>query len=253
MPAAAAPLLVAGVSAVSGFPAAMAVPAGSAVSAAMGVPTVAGVSAVVGLLGGLLLQRRLRPARYRLPTEVELPRRPLGWLSPICALACAAIGAGLSGRWPWPVLATGLALVLTLAALSVIDLDVHRLPDAITLPAYPLALLALAGCSAAVGDWAALGRAALAGVVVVLAFVGLSWATPGRAGFGLGDVKLAGVLGLLLGWFGWGNVLLGIYLAFLSGGVCALILLARRRLGRGSHLAFGPFLALGAVAAIALG
>ena len=75
---------------------------------------------------------------------------------------------------------------------------VHRLPDAITLPAYPLALLALAGCSAAVGAWAALGRAALAGVVVLLAFVGLSWATPGSAGFALGAVKPAGVLLLRL-------------------------------------------------------
>ncbi len=259
MPADTAPLLVAGMSAAMGVPAVVGVPAVFDVPAVMGVPAAVGVPAVavacaaVGLIGGVLLQRRLAPAGYRLPSEHHLPRRPVAWLAPTTALACAAVGAGLSSRWPWPVLVTGLALVLTLAALSAIDLDVHRLPDAITLPAYPLTLLALAGCSAAVGDWAALGRAALAGAVVVLALLALSWLTPGHAGFGLGDVKLAGVLGLVLGWFGWGSVLLGVYLAFVIGGVCTLLLLARRRLGRGSHLAFGPFLALGAIVALALG
>jgi leader peptidase (prepilin peptidase)/N-methyltransferase len=63
-------------------------------------------------------------------------------------------------------------------------------------------------------------------------------------------VKLAGVLGLLLGWLGWGPVIVSVLAAFVIGGVIALILLLARRASRSSHIAFGPSMILGAWVAL---
>ena len=78
-------------------------------------------------------------------------------------------------------------------------------------------------------------------VYLVLALV-----SPGGGGLGFGDVKLAGVLGLLLGWLGWGPVLVSVLAAFIVGGVIAVLLLLSRRASRSSHIAFGPSMILGA-------
>jgi leader peptidase (prepilin peptidase)/N-methyltransferase len=72
-------------------------------------------------------------------------------------------------------------------------------------------------------------------------------------GMGLGDVKLAGVLGLVLGWLGWPEVLLGWFLGFLLGAVVGVSLMALRRAGRKSKIPFGPFMLLGALLAILWG
>jgi leader peptidase (prepilin peptidase)/N-methyltransferase len=82
-------------------------------------------------------------------------------------------------------------------------------------------------------------------VYLVLALV-----SPGGGGLGFGDVKLAGVLGLLLGWLGWGPVVVSVLGAFVSGGVLALILLLAGRAGRSSHIAFGPSMIVGAWVAV---
>src|SRR5699024_1412836 len=91
--------------------------------------------------------------------------------------------------------AVGLALLVTA------DLAVHRLPDRLTLPtAVWLVCCWLALCVAG-APWTSLGRALLAGAALGVGFLLLCLLTPG--GIGLGDAKLAAVLGLLLGWFGW--------------------------------------------------
>jgi leader peptidase (prepilin peptidase)/N-methyltransferase len=69
---------------------------------------------------------------------------------------------------------------------------------------------------------------------------------------GFGDVKLLGLLGLVLGWFGWGTLLAGVFLGLLTGAVVSLALLATRRAGWRTALPFGPPLLLGAVLALAL-
>jgi leader peptidase (prepilin peptidase)/N-methyltransferase len=73
------------------------------------------------------------------------------------------------------------------------------------------------------------------------------------AGMGFGDVKLAGVLGLYLGWVGWGAVLVGAFGAFLLGGVVSVALIATGRATRKSGIPFGPFMLAGAGLGIAAG
>jgi leader peptidase (prepilin peptidase)/N-methyltransferase len=63
---------------------------------------------------------------------------------------------------------------------------------------------------------------------------------------GFGDVKLAAVLGLYLGFLGWGNLLVGAFAAFVFGGVFGLVLMLIRRAGRKSTIPFGPWMILGA-------
>jgi leader peptidase (prepilin peptidase)/N-methyltransferase len=70
---------------------------------------------------------------------------------------------------------------------------------------------------------------------------------------GLGDVKLLGLLGLVLGWFGWGVLLAGVFLGLLTGAAVSIVLLAARRAGWRTALPFGPPLLVGAVLALALG
>jgi leader peptidase (prepilin peptidase) / N-methyltransferase len=63
-------------------------------------------------------------------------------------------------------------------------------------------------------------------------------------------VKLAGVLGLLLGWMGWGPAIVSVLAAFVIGGALALILVLARRASRSSTIAFGPSMILGAWVAV---
>jgi len=100
------------------------------------------------------------------------------------------------------------------------------------------------------GHWGALLRAVLAGLALFVGYLVLALVSPGGGGLGLGDVKLAGVLGLALGWLGWGPALVSVFAAFVIGGVMALILLLAGRASRSSHVAFGPSMILGAWVAL---
>ena len=66
-------------------------------------------------------------------------------------------------------------------------------------------------------------------------------------------MKLLGLLGLVLGWFGWGVLLAGVFLGLLVGAVVSLVLLVIRRAGWRTAMPFGPPLLVGAVLALALG
>ncbi len=73
------------------------------------------------------------------------------------------------------------------------------------------------------------------------------------SGLGLGDVKLAGLLGAFLGWLGWQQVLLGTLAAFVCSAVVALALLATRRATKKTEFPFGPWMIVGAVIGAAAG
>ena len=129
-------------------------------------------------------------------------------------------------------------------ALTAIDIDVHRLPNAIVLPSYAVGAVLLAAAALLGGDLVQLARAAAgAGILVVLYFV-LAIIKPG--GMGMGDVKLAGVLGLFLGSIGWGALAVGAMGAFVLGGVFGVVLILARRAGRGTGIPFGPWMFAGA-------
>ena len=136
-------------------------------------------------------------------------------------------------------------------ALTLIDLDTHRLPDKIVLPAYVVVPALLAVASTVADDPGALLRAVVGLVVLGGAYLALALAVPG--GMGLGDVKLAGVLGFVLAYLGWGPLAVGSGGAFLLGGTFAIVLLLVRRAGRRTGVPFGPWMLAGAWLGITLG
>lgn len=144
-----------------------------------------------------------------------------------------------------------LALVPVGLTLAAIDADVHRLPNALTLPLIPVELVLLAGASAATGDWDALRRSGLAALLVGGGFLVLAFVLYGRS-IGMGDAKLVVSLAAALGWLSWWHVLLGLWIGFVIGGVVALALLLAKRVTKGTHLAFGPSLVAGALLAVTL-
>lgn len=139
--------------------------------------------------------------------------------------------------------------------LSAVDAICHRLPNRLMLPAAGLVLgghlvngfqLILARQA----TWAQLGWdiAWALGMCLVCLAVGIALAQLG-AGLGMGDVKLAGVIGLFLGFAPVTVFISALVWAFVGGGIYAVILLAAGRAKRSTRLAFGPWLSIGAVAA----
>ncbi|WP_309103751.1 A24 family peptidase [Microbacterium sp.] len=133
--------------------------------------------------------------------------------------------------------------------LIVIDARTHRLPNRIVLPTLA-ALLALvileALLTARTGPLigALLGMLILGGFYAALRLVS-------RDGMGGGDVKLAAVIGLVLGRHGWQALAVGAASAFVLGALYALILMALRRADRSTRIAFGPWMIVGAVLGVA--
>ncbi|WP_367124244.1 A24 family peptidase [Streptomyces phytohabitans] len=165
-----------------------------------------------------------------------------------CALVCALLAATVGVR---PELGVWLLAAPFAVLLAAVDRAVNRLPDVLTLPlaAGTAALLGLAALHPdAAGSWprALLGGVVLAGVYFVLFFINPS-------GMGFGDVKLALTLGVALGWYGWGVLLVGAFLGFLLLAVYGAVLLLRGRAERGTEVPFGPFMVLGALAGVVLG
>jgi leader peptidase (prepilin peptidase) / N-methyltransferase len=172
------------------------------------------------------------------------PRR----VAVVTALAAVALGAMAGAVGAAPQLPAYLWLAAVGVTLAVIDLETMRLPDRLTLPSYPVGLVLLA----IPADWPALGRAVFAAAITGgVAFL-LALLAP-RGGLGLGDVKLLGLLGLFLGWLGWGALVAGVALGFALGAVAAAGMLASGRAGWRDHLAFGPWLIAGALLAIVAG
>jgi leader peptidase (prepilin peptidase) / N-methyltransferase len=166
----------------------------------------------------------------------------------------------------WLVLAACAYFAVMAVRLTVIDVRHHLLPTRIVFPSYAVAgvLLLAAAAFAGAGAGAAQGSAGpVAGLMAVpalrivagaailwLFYFILRFAYP--PGMGFGDVKLAGVLGMYLGYLGWGHLFAGTFLAFLLGGLWSIALLAARRGTLKSSIPFGPFMLAGAAAAMLL-
>lgn len=151
-----------------------------------------------------------------------------------------------------PLLPAAWYLAALGVALSVIDIRQHRLPDVLTLPSYPVALLLLGGVGLLLPG--GLGHLA-SGLIGMLAagafFLLLAFLQP--AGIGWGDVKLSGILGFYLGWFGAATLLAGLFAAFALAALTGLALIVAGRANRKSQLPLGAFLLAAALAVIAAG
>lgn len=162
----------------------------------------------------------------------------------ITAVVLAAVFGSHPGQWA--TLAFGFLGVVGVA-LAVIDVAVQRLPHRLTLAALPVLVGLLGVAALADGNWTAFWRALLGGLVLGAAFYVLALVGSGQLGGG--DVVLSMLLGTALGWLGWPVLIAGALLSFVLFTVVALVLLATRRVGLRSHLAFGPFMLAGALLA----
>jgi leader peptidase (prepilin peptidase)/N-methyltransferase len=205
---------------------------------------VTGALVLTGAGLGLLLGPWLAATTVRLADRDPTARPTLRRVAVTSLLAAAAVAAA-------PALTGGRPAVLALAwfgaaavVLAGVDLARHRLPDRVIHPAVVVCAVALLSDAAVTGAWGALVRALAAAV--------LAWglATAARvvspAGLGGGDVKLLGLLGLVLGWAGWGVLMSGVFAGFLVGALGSLLLIAVGRAGWRTRVAFGPPLLVGA-------
>jgi leader peptidase (prepilin peptidase) / N-methyltransferase len=208
------------------------------------VATAAAVMGVVGHLTG----RRLATGGYRI--EEDEAEHPPGrnWWPGLATAALAGLAAwSVGGLGRWAALPAYLLFAWLTVGLAWIDLDVHRLPVGLVVPTawWLVALLAVASVATLDRRWlsAVVGALAMGAVYLLLAVL------PG-GGVGGGDVRLAPVIGGLLGWLGAGPVLVGLLAGILVGGLAAVALLALRRVGLRSSIAHGPAMCLGAWVAV---
>lgn len=133
-------------------------------------------------------------------------------------------------------------------ALGLIDVREHRLPNRIIFPWAGIALGLLVLVAFLLTDAAGLGRAVAAGLLWGLLFLLISLIHP--PSLGMGDAKLAVVLGMYTGFLGWGVFAAAFMLSFVLGGTVSLGLLLSRRAASTSRIAFGPFLIMGTALAL---
>jgi leader peptidase (prepilin peptidase)/N-methyltransferase len=194
----------------------------------------------------------------------------LGWL--VLRGRCADCAAPISVRYPLVELFTGAAFVLVAwrlysldrlaglpawlyftamaIALAAIDIDHHRLPNAIVLPSYPVLAVLLAAPTLWQHDYWALLRTAIGCAALFGPYCGLALVYP--KGMGFGDVKLAGLIGAVLGWLSYSALLVGAFAAFLLGGLVGIAVIVSGRGTGKTPLPFGPFMLTGAAVALYL-
>lgn len=200
---------------------------------------VALVLLLVGLAAGVLLA----PMAVPFTGPVDWTRRTA--LGAATACVFGAIGWRIGAE---PVLGALLYLAAVGALLAFIDIREKRLPDRFTLPSYGIAATLLAVAVPFTDDGLRHFTHALIGMAALFALFALqALAVP--SGIGLGDVKLSGVLGLCLGWFGGRAWITGLLVMYLIGGVIAVGVLIVRRTRKG-EFPFGPAMLAGTLAAV---
>lgn len=187
----------------------------------------------------------------REPKELYADIAALPGLAWRCSLATGVVGALLGWGAGWSSALLFLAYLAPVGvALSVVDWRTRLLPTKVIAPSYAVvAVLALVAALPG-QDWDDLGRAAIGWAVAGGTFL-LLWVVYPR-GMGYGDVRLSGVLGIALGYLGWGPLLVGIYAGFLIGGLGGALLSLLRIVERRAY-PFGPFMFVGALVGVVWG
>jgi leader peptidase (prepilin peptidase)/N-methyltransferase len=195
----------------------------------------------VPVLGWLLLRGRCRNCRAAISPRYPLVEILTG--GSFVVVAWRAVQLDQSAAIPALLAFTALGI-----ALAAIDIDVRRLPDRLVLPAYPVLAALLAGAGIVRHDWSSVARAGLGALALFAFFFALALASP--QGMGFGDVKLAGVIGLVLGYLSWPALLVGAFAAFFLGAVVGVVVLATGAGGRKTAVPFGPFMVAGTLLAL---
>jgi len=202
---------------------------------------------VAGLIGSALGVPLVRIAERMLSI-----RRRFAW--PVSVVAVAATGVLVAlvawtfgPSWELPAY---LYLALIAVVLSVVDLAEKRLPNALVYPSMIVVPALLTLAAAATGAWPALLGAFVGGAALFAFYLVLALISPG--GIGMGDVKLAAVIGFALGYLGWTPFLVGAFGAFLIGSLVSLVALALRRVTLKGSIPFGPSMLAGAFLGVLL-
>ena len=207
----------------------------------------AGLLGVGGFALGLAADRFA--TRWPEHDEEHPPGRPVDWRTAVVALV-GAVALGLLplrfGADPLAFLVFGAWFVLLIVGLAT-DLDQRLLPDQLTLPVIPVALIyALSGANPLVGGEILPAVVAALAIPAVLYLPSIPF---GAGAFGLGDVKLLVGVGLLAG----GSRAFGtVIVALLFAGVVIVVLLLAHRIGRRTYIPFGPFFIIAALWAVLL-
>ncbi len=210
------------------------------------------VALLLGAGAGLLVNR----AAGRFPWPAAAGARELLGPGPV-AVRPPAVEVVTALLAALTVLCTGLAwelpafllLAVVGVLLTLVDLQHRLLPNRVVLPALVAGTVLLLLPGLADGAWVALLRAVLGAAALFAVYLVLALLSSG--GLGMGDVKLAALLGLYLGWLGWAALVLGALAGFVVQAVVAVGLLAARRIGLRGELPFGPAMLAGAALVIA--
>jgi leader peptidase (prepilin peptidase) / N-methyltransferase len=189
----------------------------------------------------ILLRGRCRSCSARISVRYPLVEAATAGL-----FVAAAIRFGAS--WVVP----GYCLFFaSLLAISMIDLDHYIVPNRIIYPTLFASVPLLVGAAALGHEWQALERAVLGGLLGFVAFFVIHFISP--RGMGFGDVRLAGVIGVYLGWLGYEHLFVGLFLSMLLASVVGIGLIVARLRTRKQAVPFAPFMAVGAVLAVMWG
>ena len=236
---------------------------------------------VVGLFG-LLVGSFLNVVIYRVPRGESVVRNgshctscghQLAWYENLPVLSwialrgrCRVCKSSISRRYPLVELGTAVLFALAAArvdrwlelvaylvafggliALATIDIDLRRVPVAVLYPTLVATTVLMTAAAAVDGRWDDLARALIGAAIGFSVLRLIHLAAP--RGMGYGDVRLASLCGLLLGWNGLAYVAVGLYGAFLLGAVIGVALIAVGRGRFGKAIPFAPYLAAGAILA----
>lgn len=203
------------------------------------------VGVLVGLGCAIPMTRWLNRRPYAYPGDSDTARYPTTWVWIALAVVVGLIAAG------WWAASPTLTVVLVgycgaLIVLAAIDFDVHRLPNVITVPLIPLTAVGVVVAALVDGDVAHLGRAAL-GALALFGFYLLQTIVSRGRGMGLGDVKLAVSLGMILAYLSWTHLIVSTLVTYLSAAMLGLYLIIFRGGNRRTEVAFGPHMVIGTV------
>lgn len=230
----------------------------------------------IPVLGWLLVGGKCTDCRARISARYPLVEAATGLaLAGLTALWWSRLDGGQPRPSDWVVLVAFAYFLAAGIALALIDLDTRRLPDAIVLPSYLVAVGLLTLACLLGASWEDLRRAAIGAAILWFFYWLVRLVRPD--GMGGGDVKLAGLVGGYLGWVGWGALAVGGFSAFVLGGVFGVALIVggsrgvagsrhpsagasgarptetQRPPGRRTAVPFGPWMLAGCWVGIAVG
>ena len=203
------------------------------------------IAAIIGFIIGIRRARRAQRTINELGSLNKIPVIPTG-------IIAVAIAAQLLNQFnfSWELFAYGLMCAMCIEQ-SLIDITTHRLTRSVTMRAAFVGGPLLSIAAIANNQPGKIGVMALSFTATLLTFTTLSLAS--RRGIGAGDVRLAAVVAMFLGYLGATYVFQGLALGFIIGGVVALLLLISRKANRNTRIAFGPYICIGAMAVVLFG